>query len=104
VLTGILNGADYQQWNPEIDAHIPHRYSVTNWREGKAACKAALQQELGLPVSPAVPLIGMIGRLADQKGWDLIAALLKNWAPREDVQWAILGTGEPSYAELLRQP
>ena len=57
--------------------------------------------EMGLPVSATTPVIGLVGRLADQKGWDLVAEVMKRWAVHEDVQWAILGAGEPRYQQLL---
>lgn len=101
VLSGIVNGVDYSVWNPEHDSHLARTYNETNWQEGKAACKAALQNEFGLPPNPDSPVIGLIGRLADQKGWDLVAQILPAWARQEDVQWIILGTGEPQYHELL---
>lgn len=101
VLFGIINGVDYSVWNPEQDEHLPLKYSVTNWREGKAASKQALQAEYGLPSSPQVPVIGLIGRLADQKGWDLVADVMMRWVREMDCQWVILGTGEPNYHELL---
>jgi starch synthase len=101
VLAGILNGVDYGQWNPETDDWLPKRYDVKTWRVGKGACKRALQEELGLPVSPQTPLVGIIGRLADQKGWNLVREVIPAWAQHEDVQWAILGAGEGEYMELL---
>ncbi len=101
VLSGIVDGIDPQVWNPTLDPHLASNYSVENWREGKAQCKAALQRELSLPVNPDAPLIGMIGRLADQKGWDLIADLIPRWAADSPVQWAILGSGEARYEHML---
>jgi starch synthase len=101
VLCGIMNGVDYDVWSPSIDPHLAANYDDKSWQEGKAACKAALQKELGLTPSPATPLIGLIGRLADQKGWDLVAQVLPRWTREAEVQWAILGTGDPRYHELL---
>ncbi len=101
VLSGIINGVSYDDWNPATDPHIAANFDVQNWRDGKAACKAALQQEFGLPVSAATPVIGLVGRLADQKGWNLVTAIMKEWAPAANVQWVILGTGEPEFHELL---
>lgn len=103
VLTGILNGVSYADWNPETDAHLPQRYGARDWQAGKARCKQHLQQQLGLPATPEVPLVGMVGRLSDQEGWDLTAQLLSTWAPHEQVQWAILGTGETAYRQLLAE-
>ena len=101
-LHGIINGVDYSEWNPETDSHLGgHNYGVKNFAEGKRACKAALQQVVGLPRVPDQPLVAMIGRLADQKGFDLVAKLIPQWAPASSVQWVILGTGEPHYHQLF---
>lgn len=101
VLSGILNGVDDRVWNPSCDPHLISNYDVSNWQEGKAKCKCALQSEMGLPTRPEVPLIGLVGRLACQKGFDLIGEVLPKWAESEDVQWVFLGTGEPEYHQLL---
>lgn len=99
---GIINGVDYNDWNPEIDSHLGgNNYSVQNFAEGKRACKTALQQEMRLPQTADVPLIAMIGRLADQKGFDLVARLIPDWVANSPAQWVILGTGEPQYHELF---
>ncbi len=100
-LHGVLNGVDYQEWCPKHDPRLPVRYSVENWAQGKAACKMAVQREMGLPARPEVPLVGLVGRLADQKGLDLVEEVIQRWVDSEDVQWAILGTGEPKYHDLL---
>lgn len=100
-LSGIINGVNYDNWDPRRDPHIEARYDETNWIAGKAKCKAALQHELGLSVQPDCPLVGLVGRLADQKGWDLVAAVMQHWANSREVQWAILGTGEEHYQDLL---
>jgi starch synthase len=100
-LTGILNGVNYDDWNPASDPHLAMRYDPTTWKQGKAANKRALQEAMGLPLAPDVPLVGMIGRMVDQKGWDLVARLLQKWAATENVQWVILGTGEKAYRDLL---
>lgn len=100
-LTGIVNGVDYNVWNPASDPHIAQKFDASNWQTGKAACKTALQAELGLPQSPRTPLVALVGRLADQKGWDLVADVMRRWVHEMDVQWAILGTGEPYYHDLL---
>lgn len=103
VLRGIVNGVDYNAWNPAVDLSLAEKYDASSWRVGKAACKAALQRELNLPQSPETPVIGLVGRLADQKGWNLVADLMRRWVRDVDVQWAVLGTGEPQYHELLGQ-
>jgi starch synthase len=100
-LSGIINGVDYTVWNPEVDTMIPAQFNADNWRDGKAVCKAKLQEELGLPVRPDTPVIGLVGRLASQKGWNLVAEVMQKWVHQTDVQWAILGTGEPEYHDLL---
>lgn len=66
---------------------------MKNFKAGKAACKAALQESMGLPVRPEVPLIGFIGRLDDQKGADLILGVM-HWLASQDVQVVLLGTGK----------
>ena len=101
VLHGIINGVDYRVWNPATDSLIPKKYSPTTWQDGKAVCKAALQTTFNLPAMAKTPVIGLIGRLADQKGWDLVASVMKRWVREVDAQWVILGTGEPAYHELL---
>jgi len=101
VLSGIVNGVDYQHWDPSTDDHLPSQYSFETLSVGKAKCKAALQQELGLPVNPNVPVVAFVGRLATQKGVDLLAAVIRDWVNTHDVQWAILGTGDAEYVEQL---
>jgi starch synthase len=101
-LFGIMNGVDYGHWNPETDRCLQGRnYGVKTFAEGKAACKAALQTEMRLPQAPDQPLIAMIGRLADQKGFDLVASLIPQWVPNSQAQWVILGTGEQHYQSML---
>jgi starch synthase len=103
-LTGIINGVDYDQWNPTVDRYLgPNRYTEHDYARGKAACKADLQQRLDLPPRPEAPLLAAIGRLADQKGFDLITRVMENWAERVDAQWVILGTGEPKFHTALRK-
>lgn len=101
-LVGIVNGVDYEQWDPATDPHIAQQYDVSSWQTGKAACKLALQQELGLEPRGDVPLIGIVSRLASQKGWDLILPLLNRWLADRQIQWAILGTGEKKYENELQ--
>jgi starch synthase len=103
VLHGILNGIDTDQWNPATDVLLAKNYDVTTYRTGKAANKAALQQELALPQSAETPLIAFVGRLAEQKGLDLILDVLRDWLPSSlhNAQWAFLGTGDPGIQEQL---
>lgn len=102
VLHGITNGVDYDIWNPATDGRIAQKYDATNWQQGKAACKAALQREFKLPES-GCPIFGFVGRLVEQKGWDLLAELMPRWLREEDVQWVVLGTGDPKFEEFIRQ-
>ena len=102
-LFGVLNGCDYREWNPATDPHLPMNYDVNTFAAGKAACKAALQRELGLPERSDLPLFVIVSRLADQKGFDLIAPLLERYAAQGNTQWAILGTGDPGYHHRLAE-
>ena len=102
-LAGIINGVDYNDWNPETDALLASKFSSSNWRIGKPQCKEDLQHIMGLPVKSDAPLIGIIGRLAEQKGWDLIIELMRCWLPDSEVQWAILGTGEARFEKEISE-
>ena len=101
VLSGILNGIDSADWNPQIDRHIPVNYDVNSWSQGKAACKTSLLKLRGLEYKKNVPLIGIIGRMASQKGWSLILQIMQHWLRDSDVQWMILGTGQSEYENGL---
>jgi len=101
VVRGILNGVDYSAWNPNDDDKLVCKYGLDDWKFGKAAAKLALGAEVNLPVSEDVPLVGMIGRLADQKGLDLLAEVLPKWLER-DLQWVVLGHGDPKYHEMFQ--
>jgi starch synthase len=98
-LSGILNGIDAHEWDPARDPHLPAHFSAANL-DGKAANKAALQREVGLPVRPDVPLLAMVSRLAEQKGVDLVAAALPALVSG-DVQVALLGSGDKRYEEAF---
>jgi starch synthase len=100
-LTGILNGVDYSAWSPEKDALIPMKYSSKNMA-GKRDCKEALQSELQLlRDNPNRPVLGIVSRFADQKGFDLIAQVADQLM-QEDLLLAVLGTGERRYEDLFR--
>ena len=102
-LVGILNGIDTSRWNPEADAFVPAQFSAKNLA-GKRKAKAFLLERAGFPSdqrSLARPLIGLIARLTDQKGLDLIAAAADDLMAL-DATWTLLGNGEPRYEELLR--
>jgi starch synthase len=98
-LIGILNGVDYNQWNPAIDPLIAKRFNEDNL-EGKRLCKDSLQRAMGLPNEPDVPLFGIISRLTSQKGMDLIEKVFTALIER-NVQVVILGTGESRYEDLF---
>ena len=100
-LRGIVNGLDYEEWNPAIDKNIYANYDVKSVIEGKAKNKEALQKELGLTVDPDVMLIGIVSRLTDQKGFDLIAYVMDEMC-QDAVQFVILGTGEERYENMFR--
>lgn len=98
-LTGILNGVDYGVWNPETDPLIACKYSARDWT-GKADCKRELQQVYGLPQLDDVPVLGVISRLADQKGFDILAEMF-DYLMAFPVQFVLLGTGDPEYHRLF---
>ncbi len=100
-LTGILNGIDDSEWDPARDAFISQPYS---WRQprNKIANKLALQKEFGLPQDTATPLIGMVGRLVQQKGIDLVLDTLSGLMHRP-LQLVVLGSGEAGFEDALRQ-
>lgn len=100
-LYGILNGIDYESINPETDPVLVKNFNIETWKEGKAANKAALQEEVGLPVNPDVALIGIVTRLTWQKGLDLILNKIEELMQRE-VQLVILGSGDDRYEEPLK--
>ena len=100
-LEGIVNGIDYEEYNPETDSLIFHNYNLLNFRKEKRKNKRALQQELGLENNDKAFMIGIVSRLTDQKGFDLIDYCIEEICA-EDVQLVILGTGEEKYENLFR--
>jgi starch synthase len=98
-LFGIVNGVDVQEWGPATDPFIPARYSLDDL-SGKAGCKQELQRAFGLPVRRDVPVIGMVCRLVAQKGLDILGTALPELL-RDDVQFVVLGQGEPQYRQML---
>lgn len=98
-LSGVLNGIDMQEYDPAADPLIPAPYSAQDL-SGRAQCKAALQQSLGLTVDPSVPIIGMVGRLSSQKGLDLVDHVIGQ-IMEENVQLVVLGMGESRYVNLF---
>jgi starch synthase len=98
-LFGVVNGVDYSVWNPAVDGLIPAKYSTADLA-GKAKCKTALQRAQKLAVRADVPVLGLISRLVDQKGFDILAEIFDDLMGF-DVQFVILGTGDPKYHKLL---
>lgn len=96
---GVLNGIDMVDYDPAIDARIEKTYTASDL-SGKVACKAALQEKLGLDVNPDTPIIGMVGRLSNQKGLDLVDYIIGDLL-KEDVQLVVLGMGESRYVNLF---
>ena len=100
-LSGILNGADYSQWDPKVDELIPQRYDLRSI-DLKAENKKALCAKMGLPYAGKTPCIGIISRLADQKGFDLIGETLEEILAM-DLRLIILGTGEERYHTMFKK-
>ncbi|MCJ7523290.1 MAG: glycogen synthase, partial [Dehalococcoidia bacterium] len=100
-LFGIVNGLDYEQFDPGTDRVLAVNYDV-NAVEKRAENKIALQRQAGLPVNPDVPLIGMAGRLVEQKGIDITEQALNSLLGESDVQFVLQGAGSPVYQELMQ--
>lgn len=99
-LAGIVNGIDISEYNPETDPHLPMHYNAAN-PDGKAKNKAALQQTIKLPVDPRIPVIGMVSRLDEQKGFDLLEQVAGRLLETLDFQLVILGRGREKYHNLV---
>jgi len=99
ILHGIVNGIDYELYNSNKDKKIPHNFNVKKLK-GKKANKAYLQEKLGLPVNPDVPVIAMISRFAEMKGFDLLIGIFNELIDM-DIQLVILGVGEHKYESTL---
>ncbi len=100
-LIGIVNGIDYTDFNPETNIHIYNNYTIENFRKEKIKNKRALQKELGLCQDDKTMLIGIVSRLTDQKGFDLIDYMMDELC-QDDVQIVVLGTGEAKYENMFR--
>lgn len=98
-LFGILNGLDYDEWNPAMDKDIMKNYSHASL-SGKVVDKIGLQRLMGLPSSPETPVLGMVSRMVAQKGFDLICELLPLFA-KAPLQLVLLGSGEERYMKAL---
>ena len=99
-LHGILNGIDYDVYNPETDKDIFENYSIETFKEGKAANKKALRKHLGLSQKD-VPLVGMVTRLVKHKGIDIVAQVIENIL-QADLQMVVLGSGDWNYEQLFK--
>jgi starch synthase len=99
-LHGVLNGIDVETFNPGTDRYIPANYNTEDL-SGKATCKQKLQAEAGLPVRSDVPVFGMVTRLVEQKGLDILAHALPHLLNNYELQLVILGTGEERYHHWL---
>lgn len=99
-LFGILNGVDYDIWNPETDGLIPHTYSI-NKQAGKRRNKAALQRYFNLDEDSEIPLVGIVSRLVTQKGFALGYRLLPQLIRDDKMQLVVLGNGEHEYEEFF---
>ena len=102
-LTGITNGIDISTFNPDTDPNLPAHYNADTFRDGKAICKAKLQEEVGLPVDADTPLMVMVTRLAGHKGLDLLCYIARRLLWEENCQLLILGTGESQYEHFFRE-
>ncbi len=100
-LSGIVNGIDYDEYNPETDKFLDRNYNARNFRKEKIKNKRALQKELGLEQDDSKFMIGIVSRLTDQKGFDLIAYMMDEMC-QLNVQFVVLGTGEERYENMFR--
>jgi starch synthase len=99
-LFGIVNGVDYQFWNPATDPHLVANYDETSVADRKPLCKAALQRRYGLAERPRTPLMGIVARLIEQKGLDLVGKAAESFL-QQGAQLAVLGEGEPVLQRML---
>ncbi|MCQ2459235.1 MAG: glycogen synthase GlgA [Ruminococcus sp.] len=100
-LRGIVNGIDYNVFDPKNDTKIPVKFTSTNFKKKKAENKTKLQAELGLPVDEGKFMIAIISRLTDQKGLDLVSYAMDNICD-ENTQFVVIGTGEERYEKMFR--
>ena len=100
-LRGILNGIDYDEFNPETDRNLTACYNATTFRKEKVKNKLQLQKDLGLEQDPKAMMIGIVSRLTDQKGFDLIAYIMDELC-QDSVQIVALGTGDERYENMFR--
>lgn len=105
-LCGVINGIDLDEWSPETDRYLPANYSADDL-SGKAEVKAFVQEKFGLPAEPGKPLVSMISRLAEQKGFGPLLegrpCALERLLDRGDCQFLVIGTGDKRYEDRLRE-
>ena len=101
-LTGIVNGIDTLVNNPSSDPHIPENYDAYTFEDKKPICKTELQRQCGLPVRADVPLIGLVSRLVEHKGLEIMCGAIDE-VMSLDVQFVIVGTGDEKYEDILRK-
>ena len=101
VLHGILNGLDYEEYNPQKDPYIYQQFGMADWKKGKQKNKQQLQRECGLPEDEDALLVGIVSRMTHQKGFDLVAYIMDELLSTEHVQLVVLGTGEERYQEMF---
>lgn len=102
-LHGILNGIDYEIYDPKTDVYLPHHFDEKNIRQQKAHNKTEFQLDLGMRADKDVFLLGMVSRMTDQKGFDMIAAILDELMTVEKLQLVVAGTGEERYEQMLKR-
>ena len=100
-LSGIVNGIDYSEYNPETDKCLWYPFTAENFRKVKPKNKKELQKELGLEVDEKKFMVGLVSRLTDQKGLDLIEYVMEELCS-DDMQFVILGTGDSKYENMFR--
>lgn len=100
-LSGIVNGIDYKEYDPATDQHIEKNFDIDNFRKEKIKNKLALQRELNLAQDSHTMMIGIVSRLTDQKGFDLVAYVMDELC-QDAVQIVVLGTGEEQYENMFR--
>ena len=100
-LRGIVNGIDYDDFNPATDPHLPFKYDAVNFRKEKVKNKRELQKELGLEQDDKKFMIGIVSRLTDQKGFDLISYVMDELC-QDNIQLVVLGTGQEQYENMFR--
>jgi len=101
-LIGILNGIDVDYWNPQTDQLIPYHYGPSDFQR-KRENKARLLEVTHLPAGTDPPLIGLIGRLVEQKGLDILGEILDDVLKEHDVRMVVLGSGQREYEDLLKR-